>query len=111
MMSSSAPIHIHPRRLVVCFSHTGKGKALVWGGVPTEASKALPAGQWVSDALAVLGGKGGGKSTNAQGQGPKVPFCCIETVPLLLSTFWHSAANKRSNAQRNDCKFPLGFFC
>ena len=49
-----------------------KGKALVWAGVPADASKALHAGQWASAALGPLGGKGGGKPTNAQGQGPKV---------------------------------------
>ncbi len=50
----------------------GKGKVLVWAGVPAGLSKALHAGQWAGDALGVLGGKGGGKPTAAQGQGPKV---------------------------------------
>lgn len=31
-----------------------------------------PAGDWVKEALAILGGKGGGKPTNAQGMGPAV---------------------------------------
>jgi alanyl-tRNA synthetase len=47
-----------------------KGKALVYAGVPAELSKKLPAGEWVKAALDLLGGKGGGKPTSAQGQGP-----------------------------------------
>lgn len=51
--------------------HAGKGKALVFAGVPAMQSKALHAGQWLNAALAVLGGKGGGKPVAAQGSGPK----------------------------------------
>lgn len=41
-------------------------------GVPAATSSKLKAGDWVNSALAVLGGKGGGKPTAAQGQGPNV---------------------------------------
>lgn len=32
----------------------------------------MPAGEWLKAALDVLGGKGGGKPTIAQGQGPHI---------------------------------------
>lgn len=38
-------------------------------GVPTSTSSKLKANEWVNSALTVLGGKGGGKPTVAQGQG------------------------------------------
>ena len=47
----------------------GAGKTLVLAGVPASRAGALPAGEWAKSALAVLGGKGGGKPTLAQGQG------------------------------------------
>ena len=50
----------------------GKGKALAYTGVPADLAKKLPAGEWLKVALEVLGGKGGGKPTNAQGQGPLI---------------------------------------
>ena len=50
----------------------GKGKTLAYTGVPTDLAKTLPAGEWLKVALTVLGGKGGGKPTNAQGQGPLI---------------------------------------
>lgn len=40
--------------------------------MPAAVSSKLKAGDWVNAALAVLGGKGGGKPTAAQGQGPNV---------------------------------------
>ena len=49
-----------------------KGKALAYAGVPDALSKQLNAGEWVKAPLAALGGKGGGKPTTAQGQGPNV---------------------------------------
>uniref|UniRef100_A0A383VXA1 Alanine--tRNA ligase n=1 Tax=Tetradesmus obliquus TaxID=3088 RepID=A0A383VXA1_TETOB len=49
-----------------------KGRALAYAGVPAAVSSKLKAGDWVNAALAVLGGKGGGKPTAAQGQGPNV---------------------------------------
>lgn len=41
----------------------------VHAGVPAAVSSKLKANEWVNSALAVLGGKGGGKPTAAQGQG------------------------------------------
>ena len=49
-----------------------KAKALLLAGVPADLAGLLPAGAWVGAALAVVGGKGGGKPTLAQGQGPDV---------------------------------------
>ena len=54
----------------------GKGKALALAGVPESMAQQMMAGEWVKAPLGVLGGKGGGKATVAQGQGPhldKVP--------------------------------------
>ena len=59
--------------------HAGKGKALAYTGVPADLTKRLPAGNWLKVALDVLGGKGGGKPTNAQGQGPD-----IEKLPQAI---------------------------
>ena len=50
----------------------GKGKALAWAGVPVISTGKLPAGDWVKAALELLGGKGGGKPGQAQGQGPNI---------------------------------------
>lgn len=60
----------HPTLAVMFFSE-GDGRGMAYAGVPAEAAGKLPAGEWVGQALAVMGGKGGGKATNAQGQGPK----------------------------------------
>eukprot|EP00884_Botryococcus_braunii_P001847 jgi/Botrbrau1/11663/Bobra.168_2s0018.1 len=61
----------HPSLPLIIFTADAeKGKALVYAGVPTDVSKKLPAGEWVKAALDLLGGKGGGKPTSAQGQGP-----------------------------------------
>jgi alanyl-tRNA synthetase len=46
-----------------------KGKALAFAGVPVATSDKLKANEWVNSALTLLGGKGGGKPTLAQGQG------------------------------------------
>uniref|UniRef100_A0A061SAZ8 Alanine--tRNA ligase n=1 Tax=Tetraselmis sp. GSL018 TaxID=582737 RepID=A0A061SAZ8_9CHLO len=51
-------------------SDPNKEKALAYAGVPKDLTQKLAAGDWVKSALDVLGGKGGGKPTNAQGQGP-----------------------------------------
>ena len=50
----------------------GKGKALVYAGVPADMIKQIKAGDWLKSALEVMGGKGGGKPTAAQGQGPDI---------------------------------------
>ena len=52
--------------------HAGKGKALAWAGVPSSLCRQLSAGDWVKGPLAALGGKGGGKPSSAQGQGPHI---------------------------------------
>ncbi|GFR48410.1 hypothetical protein Agub_g10304, partial [Astrephomene gubernaculifera] len=49
-----------------------KGKALAYAGVPDALISKIKANEWVSAALAPLGGKGGGKPGSAQGQGPNV---------------------------------------
>ena len=58
----------------------GKGKVLAYTGVPADMAKTMPAGSWLKVALDVLGGKGGGKPTNAQGQGPH-----IDKLPEAMS--------------------------
>ena len=45
-----------------------KKRAVVVSGVPEALAKTFKAGDWLKSALDVLGGKGGGKSTMAQGQ-------------------------------------------
>lgn len=53
-----------------------KGKVLAYAGVPDGLVGKIKANEWVSAALQVVGGKGGGKPTAAQGQGgdlSKVP--------------------------------------
>ncbi|EFJ48362.1 hypothetical protein VOLCADRAFT_120886 [Volvox carteri f. nagariensis] len=49
-----------------------KGKALAYAAVPDSVTDRLKANEWVSTALGPLGGKGGGKANNAQGQGANV---------------------------------------
>ncbi len=47
-------------------------QVLAYAGVPEAALSKLKANEWVSKVLGVLGGKGGGKPTLAQGQGSQV---------------------------------------
>lgn len=61
----------HPE-LAVMFFTEGDDKAMAYAGVPQGASKTLPAGEWVTAAVKLMGGKGGGRPTNAQGMGPDV---------------------------------------
>ena len=63
----------------MCLALLGKGKALALAGVPDDMAKQFPAGEWVKAPLTVLGGKGGGKGSLAQGQGPN-----IDAVPDAL---------------------------
>mmetsp|Transcript_36663 Transcript_36663/g.81584 ORF Transcript_36663/g.81584 Transcript_36663/m.81584 type:complete len:1184 (-) Transcript_36663:438-3989(-) len=49
-----------------------KPKVMVYAGVPEGLTSKLKAGDWASTILKVLDGKGGGKPTVAQGQGPAV---------------------------------------
>ena len=44
----------------------------MYAGVPADMTKQMKAGDWLKAALEVLGGKGGGKPTAAQGQGTKL---------------------------------------
>ena len=69
----------------------GKGKVLVYTGVPADLSKRMPAGSWLKVALDVLGGKGGGKPTNAQGQGPD-----IDKLPKAMEAAKQHAAKTLS---------------
>ena len=68
---------------------TGKGKVLAYAGVPDSLTKKLNAGEWVKAVLSVLGGKGGGKPGNAQGQGP-----AIDKTPQALDTAAHFASQR-----------------
>ncbi|EFN57213.1 hypothetical protein CHLNCDRAFT_143654 [Chlorella variabilis] len=61
----------HPS-LPVMFLTAGEDKALAYAGVPQDISKQLSAGDWIKEVLGTLGGRGGGKPTNAQGTGPEV---------------------------------------
>ncbi|KAK9823998.1 hypothetical protein WJX72_006880 [[Myrmecia] bisecta] len=80
----------HPALPAIMFSKdAAKGKALAYAGVPEALSKQLNAGEWVKGALAVLGGKGGGKPTGAQGQAP-----LFEKVPEAMQTATEYASRK-----------------
>jgi alanyl-tRNA synthetase len=57
---------------VLLMRNAEKGKALAYTGVPADLAKIMPAGEWLKAALDLLGGKGGGKPTVAQGQGPHI---------------------------------------
>lgn len=65
-------IQKHHPNLAVMFFAQGDGKGLAYAGVPKEVSTTLPAGEWLQVALEQLGGKGGGRPTQAQGMGPNV---------------------------------------
>lgn len=78
----------HPGMAVMFFAQ-GDGKGLAYAGVPKDVSTKLPAGDWVKGALEVLGGKGGGKATNAQGMGPNV-----EAIPDAAKVAEEFAAMK-----------------
>lgn len=43
----------------------------------------IKAGDWVKDALPIIGGKGGGKPTVAQGQGPGIDKVRSRSTSLL----------------------------
>lgn len=71
--ASTAAQKEHPELPVILFScDSGKGKVMVFAGVPKDLSSKLNAGQWLNAALSPLGGRGGGKPVAAQGSGPKV---------------------------------------
>ena len=61
----------HPSLSVMLFA-AGDDKGLAFAGVPKEVSKTFSAGDWLKETIQVMGGKGGGKPTNAQGMGPNV---------------------------------------
>lgn len=60
----------HPELPVMFFSE-GEGKATALACVPQSLVGKMPAGAWLNDALAVMGGKGGGRPTSAQGMAPE----------------------------------------
>ncbi len=69
VMGSAHLVHFK----LIPFNHdAAKCKALAYTGVPADMAKTMPAGEWLKVALDVLGGRGGGKPTNAQGQGPHI---------------------------------------
>ncbi len=47
-------------------------KVLAYAGVPDALVAKIKANEWVGEALKLLGGKGGGRPTAAQGQGTEV---------------------------------------
>jgi len=49
-----------------------KGKVVAYAGVPDGLLPKLKAPEWLTAALAAVGGKGGGKPGGAQGQGGEV---------------------------------------
>jgi alanyl-tRNA synthetase len=63
-----------PRAAVMLLSpDEGEGKVAVVASVPDVLVKrGLNAGEWLREAVAVLGGKGGGRPDMAQGAGPEV---------------------------------------
>ena len=75
----------------MCMVCAGKGKALAWAGVPNSLCKQLSAGDWVKSPLAILGGKGGGKPSSAQGQGPN-----IDKLPEAMKAADEFAVSKLS---------------
>jgi len=46
----------------------GEGRLLCFAYVPDDKTSSLKANEWIGAALAPMGGKGGGKADNAQGQ-------------------------------------------
>lgn len=59
----------HPTLAAVLLSgDADKDKVLVYAGVPEALTPKIKANEWANGVLAVLGGKGGGKPTTAQGQ-------------------------------------------
>ncbi|MDX2116503.1 MAG: alanine--tRNA ligase [Planctomycetota bacterium] len=61
----------HARAAIMLLSRAADGKATVVAAVPPElVASGLKAGDWVREASAVMGGKGGGRPDSAQGGGP-----------------------------------------
>ena len=59
-----------PRSAVLLFSPGESGKVNIMAGVPeTLVKRGLNAGEWLREAAAIMGGKGGGRSDAAQGAG------------------------------------------
>ncbi|CAD7702717.1 unnamed protein product [Ostreobium quekettii] len=75
--------------LMVFTADEAKGKALAYGAVPDSMTSKLKAGDWVKEALAVIGGKGGGKPNAAQGQGPN-----LEKLPEAMEVAEKYAADR-----------------
>jgi len=65
------------------------GKAVLYAGAPAELQAKLKANEWLTEALKVMGGKGGGKPGVAQGQAAEV-----ERVSQAAEAAEHFAAMK-----------------
>lgn len=80
----------HPSMCAMLMSADAeKGKVLAYAGVPDAVVAKLKASDWVNAVLAVLGGKGGGKPTTAQGQGTN-----LDQVDAALATATEFAQGK-----------------
>jgi len=64
---------VDPGLALLVISREEDGKTLAFAHVPSEKAAILPADKWVAQALAVVGGRGGGKAELAQGQAKDVP--------------------------------------
>ena len=66
----------------------------MYAGVPADMTQQLKAGDWLKAALEVLGGRGGGKPTTAQGQGTR-----LDRLPDALAAAERFAGGKLGGAR------------
>jgi len=57
---------------VVLFYTIEQSKINIFTNVPNNLTNKIKAGEWLSECCKILGGKGGGKDTQAQGQGADI---------------------------------------